>query len=130
MQFKIGDRIGKGNVPFEEYQKVELGTIIDIDHDGNLSIKWDYDSSICRITAPYNLLSEEEARQRWSLLEIEWTQLNKAIEEKLTAAGKLVDEAKDLAKNNGQDLFHMWDAVQPLMTSLRNVGWSTSSLRC
>lgn len=70
-------------------------------------------------------------------MDSEFTALEKQIREKVAAAGQLLNEANELAKQAHDDLREFtyddrldWGLMQPLFDHIDIAGWSTSSLSC
>lgn len=129
----------------------EFGKVVDIDlPNGKVKVLWDkdylndYSEPINKTTGkkskpirvaveidPKDLLTEEEAKEKFASLEKEYDTVAKEVRAKLTEAGKLVKEANKMAKKAGVDsLAEMYDAVDPLVDAMDACGWRSSSWGC
>lgn len=131
--FKVGDRVAYsagGKLKFNQYEdSTKYGTIIALDV-GVLEVKWDFSWVKFNNLKLENLVPEEEYRQKYNELELEFNTESDKIKLKMEEASELILEASLSAKKLGFNLVDMYDAVNPLLRAMDNVGWSTSSLNC
>ncbi len=78
-----------------------------------------------------SLLLEAEGDEKYSKLEAECNEAEKAVAAKLKEAAKLISEAGTIASLVGcDDLTSMYEAVRPLYSAMDSVGWNSSSFTC
>lgn len=134
-KFKVGDRVVQD---FNKYHPDDgdfyRGEVVGInDLNDHLFVKWDDKWGFkdkAEEVNPSRILLECEGEVKLNKLESEYSNLHKAILEKINIAAELINDAGEIAVSGGRDLIDMYDAVRPLMLALDNNGWSTSSMRC
>jgi hypothetical protein len=83
------------------------------------------------------LFSAEEAIAEWrrlgeekSKLDEEFQTLKAKIQDRMNKAAVLVKESQDMAESVGKELTDAYKECQPLFKSLRESGWTPSSMSC
>jgi len=129
--FKKGDRVAENFAKFNpEEDDVAYGIVEAVSSNGDCLVKWDSKWRDTKYVPCSNLLSEDEALQKWSRLEAEFSVFEKQIQEKINQAVQTIHEAAELAKSQNYQLSELYDSVYPLKGALRKMGWNTSSLSC
>jgi hypothetical protein len=159
-KFKVGDRVGAGRDEAGELTtKIHYGgeyddgpaygTVKEILPGGKVKVLWDT-QWLNERTTTYNektgavkketyspatvatklLLSEADAKAKFSELEKEYEVVAEQVRAKLKEAGSLIKDANKLAKKLGTELAEMYDATDPLENAMDACGWRTSSLHC
>lgn len=136
--FLVGQRVvlvSHSNLKtWNEYEDDDTtrGTIESVDKEGKFSVKWD---SKWRTPNPskysaQELMSEVEANEILVRLEEEYEEWASPIRKRMEAAAEHLAEAEKLANAQDRHLTDMHTLVQPLLTAMSEIGWSTSSLSC
>lgn len=133
--FKVGDRVAyvedmkagpDGNEPI-------YGVVTDALSSGKYLVRWDdswYNtSSHCYSDAQRTdvLISETEAKAKYSELEKTYAAVEKEVEAHLDEAAKLIRKAAKVASKNGLELSEMSSTLENVMDEC---GWNTSSWNC
>jgi hypothetical protein len=108
------------------------GVIETINSVNNYSIKWD---SKWHTPNPSNhnaseLITETEANEIRSQLEKEYEIWAGPIRNKMEQAAKCLEEAEELASKQNKNLAEMHELTYPIVKSMDQIGWITSSLSC
>lgn len=133
--FEVGQRVvlisGSNLDTHEEYEDMTRGLVKSIDKEGSLTVKWDPNwrklnpsTHVAR-----ELMAEDEANKILSKLEEEYNIWAVPVKEKIKQAANLLIEADALAALQNTNIIDM-DAVNPLLSAMEDIGWSTSSLGC
>lgn len=135
--FKVGDRVVLPEYSnLESYNEYEddctRGEVTGVNSNGKITVKWD---SSWQKPNPSShdadeLMTEVEADDILSKLEAEYEAWAAPIREKMEQAALLLKEAGGLAQGQNKHITELHDIIEPLMSAMRGVGWSTSSLSC
>ena len=136
--FQVNDRVvwvERSNLKsHNEYEDDDCtrGVVKAVGEGGLVTVKWDSKWMEPRTQSIHSnkLISEAEANQILSKLEAEYEAWAGPIKAKIKEAAKLLDEAGDLADDQNRNLAEMHEVVGPLIRSMDNLGWRTSSLSC
>jgi len=137
-KYKVGDKVvyiadrtsKKGLMYYNEYSQPYSGTVKTILDDGVI-VKWDstYPYSDKLYPKDYVML-KEKFLEIDAKLEIEFNEIKSEINEKLSKAEKLINEANALAIKGGKDSLREFDFDRGFISSIENAGWNTSSMSC
>lgn len=127
----IGDRISKkGLVYYNECSVPYSGTVKTILDDGVI-VKWNSSYPYSDKVYPKDyVMLEDEFSEIDAKLEIEFNRIKSEINEMLSKAEKLINEANALAIKSGVDSLRDFNIDRGFMSSLENAGWNTSSMSC
>lgn len=130
-KFKIGDRVSLANVRFHYEEAYDAsGAVTDVSAQGKIFVTWDNRYVKDSVHDASQLISEEEAHQKWDALEKEWDDLSSQVKQLLTDAQTIVEKASVLADSKGFEIKDLHDANSPMYSMIRLAGWRTSSLGC
>lgn len=137
MKFEVGQRVVRKDSVEKYFEGIKddmtKGTVVSVVDLDQVVVKWDNSWANRGMPECINmdkLLSEEEGNAKASALEEEFKVWSDPIKEKLTQAGKLIEEASELSNKLGCELSDLWELTYPLLKSMDKVGWRTSSLSC
>lgn len=133
--FQPKDRVVRGSEVHRGYIGA-AGSILSHDVANDLYlVEWDKAFSYAKtstitkeMASELKLLTVAQAEQ--NKLDSEFAILEAQCKEKLAAAAALINEASALASKHRESLHEMYEATSPLMRSLDDAGWSTSSMEC
>lgn len=128
MSFKIGDRVGYKRDSLRYVTSYRVGQIDDVTSSGRLIVKWDGYSYLNNYTIdPSDLILESELKEKLSVLEIEFNQVQEKVLEKVKIATDAIAEAQQLAESIKMSVKEMDES---LIDAIGSAGWNVSSLSC
>jgi len=136
-EFKIGDKVIERQKIIGKYSH-PIGTILTFDPDGRLIIEWGHTgSNYLSAHTPDECVSEEEGKgisaamlAAESRLAAEFEASREKFESKIAEATRLVKDARKIAKACGKDFRSLKKELQPLFNTLKEYGWSQSTMNC
>lgn len=131
--FTKGTRVSEKVV--NRRSRARKGSVVaELDKNGTLMVEWDaqgyYVKASIERVAPNVLMLEKDALQKEAQLDAEFNQLENELQNKMSEAAKLINEASKIAKSRGENLADMYEAVSPLVSAMDGAGWNTSSWGC
>lgn len=126
-KFKVGDRVSTTvNNHAGIYYK--SGTVSAILIYGKYTIEWDRGS---KTDVPEHLISSElETKKKVAELELEYVECEATITQKINEAVSLLKEAQMVSNSYGIAIREFYTSLDPLINTLSDYGWATSSLSC
>jgi hypothetical protein len=136
-KLEIGARVCKLNSALEKYDPEEddlqRGIIEGSSrNEGKAFVKWDSSWRRPNPEEVYfsDLVSEQEAEAKVSVLEKEYNEWADQVKEKCQAAAALIREAGQLADQHGFVLGESYDLSDGIKGAMGSAGWNTSSWNC
>jgi hypothetical protein len=106
----------------------------EVDHN-TVIVEWE-GGSVSKVEIKYLLTKKQgleydlQLREKRTQIENEWSKTEPLIKKKIQEAANALDEANALAKGANKSLYDMSDLAEPLMESMRDAGWNSSSWGC
>jgi hypothetical protein len=129
MSFSIGDRVGmvRDTFRYGTYSR-GIGTVSDVTAAGRVIITWDGSPRPDDYTLdPQDLILESELKEKLSVLETDFRQVQEKVSEKVKIATDAIAEAQVLARTIRLNLR---DVNEDLIDAIGQAGWNVSSLSC
>lgn len=138
-KFEVGDRIGMPDDydgkklrynPDED--SVYYGTILDLPSNGRVMVKWDdsWMNDDAESIELKDLFHEAELKEKMSVLEAAFEQVEKDVKDKMKEAAVALLDAQKIAKKGGFDLIDLYNATSTLEKAMDKCGWNSSSFHC